>query len=321
MGESVGPVELVAQTAEPDNFAFVMNVGRLIDAASYTLAPGHELRRARANEVAFIKETIKSLGPGPSFRYESLWEQPWPHASGPLQLLNEQEWRYFVIAFKGPNRTVSELGGAFDLAPLELEVGFTAVSIGTSFGTIWLPGRLFHVLEDASNNDSFFVDASASEIDEVRIIHSQLQEHDPRSVDVQGLVVQLGDLKGLPHKSVLRFLGYFAILESLLTHAPKPSDPYDSITRQVKKKLALLDHRFPRAINYALFGGAAAETIWVKMYAYRSLVAHGGHPEFTGELTVLGNHQAALKLIKETVKAIIRQALSEPQLLVDLRDC
>jgi hypothetical protein len=42
-------VEHVAQAAEPENFAFVMNVGRLTDAASYTLAPGNELRRARAD--------------------------------------------------------------------------------------------------------------------------------------------------------------------------------------------------------------------------------------------------------------------------------
>ncbi len=50
-----------------------------------------------------------------------------------------------------------------------------------------------------------------------------------------------GQLKALPHFSPLRFLGYFAMLESLLTHAPNPSDPYDSITRQVQKRRALLE--------------------------------------------------------------------------------
>jgi hypothetical protein len=140
-------------------------------------------------------------------------------------------------------------------------------------------------------------------------------------VDVQLLALQLGQLKGLPHKSELRFLGYFAVLESLLTHTPKPSDPYDSITRQVKKKLALLDHRFPHSIDYAPFGGTSADVVWSKMYAYRSLVAHGGIPSFDGELQVLASHDAALTLIKETVKAVIRQALSEPQLVLDLRAC
>ena len=57
------------------------------------------------------------------------------------------------------------------------------------------------------------------------------------------------------------------------------------------------------------------------MYGYRSLIAHGGEPDFTGKLSLLKDEETALKLIKETAKAVIRQALSEPQLLLDLRDC
>jgi len=40
---------------------------------------------------------------------------------------------------------------------------------------------------------------------------------------------------------------------------------------------------------------------------------------FSGSTT--GNHDNALKLLKQTVKAIGRQSLIEPRLLVDLRDC
>jgi hypothetical protein len=57
------------------------------------------------------------------------------------------------------------------------------------------------------------------------------------------------------------------------------------------------------------------------MYAYRSLVAHGGTPEFTGGLKLLRDHDTALVLLKDTVKAVMRQTLTEPQLLVDLREC
>ncbi len=58
------------------------------------------------------------------------------------------------------------------------------------------------------------------------------------------------------------------------------------------------------------------------MYHYRSLLAHGGVPNFQErELRILRNHDNALKLLKDTVKATIRQALIEPQLLVDLREC
>jgi len=116
-------------------------------------------------------------------------------------------------------------------------------------------------------------------------------------------------------------LGYFAVLESLLTHAPNPTDPYDSITRQIKKKLAVLDNRWSIKIDYGPFGGVPAEKIWTKMYAYRSRIAHGGVPDFVGDLKLLVSDDRVLKPIKETAKSVIRQALVEPQLLFDLREC
>jgi hypothetical protein len=74
-------------------------------------------------------------------------------------------------------------------------------------------------------------------------------------------------LKALPQHSGLKFLGYFGILESLLTHPPKPSDPCDSSTRQVRTKIALLDNRFNQKIDYSDFSGASAQTVWTKMFA------------------------------------------------------
>jgi hypothetical protein len=57
------------------------------------------------------------------------------------------------------------------------------------------------------------------------------------------------------------------------------------------------------------------------MYGYRSSLAHGDAPNFDGELRTLGSHDNALNLMRQTVKAVIRQALIEPQLLADLREC
>jgi len=110
-------------------------------------------------------------------------------------------------------------------------------------------------------------------------------------------------------------------LEALLTHAPVPTDPYDSITRQIKKKLTLLNHLLLYPIDYSDFGAAALEKIWAKMYDYRSTVAHGGKPNFANEHKLLKSHQCALNLVQETAKAVITQALREPQLILDLREC
>ena len=192
---------------------------------------------------------------------------------------------------------------------------------GGNCGFGYKPGRLFHVLEFAPFTPSFFVDVSGADIEDIRAIYSQLQQHDAALLDIQRLAQQLGQLKEFPHQSPLRFLGYFAVLESLLTHYPKPSDPYDSITRQVKNKLALLNRRFTWAIDYGPFDGAKPETIWSKMYEYRSRVAHGGVQAIDSDLKLLKNHETALTLVKEVVKAVIRQALVEPQLIIDLREC
>jgi len=308
----------------PDNYAFVMNVWHLLDRPVHTLAPGHELRRATPEEITTIKETLERLVGGPVSYQQFFWEHRWPHRGSEVEILPEAEWRYFVIGFRGNNQTISELQAAFDLALVELEVGFTILyHIGGTPGKgfLWWGGRLFHVLEAAWHSDDFFVDVSARDTEAIAEIHTAIQHHEDLLVDVKRLAGQLGDLKALPHQSPLRFLGYFAILESLLTHAPKLSDPYDSITRQVKKKLALLDHRWPAKIDYTPFAGASTDTVWSKMYRYRSQLAHGGAPDFAGELATLGSQKKALKLLNETVKAVIRQALTEPQLVVDLRDC
>ena len=210
------------------------------------------------------------------------------------------------------------------MAPCELEVAFTILRdhvAGPGHGIAYIPGRLFHVLESADRDKAFFNRLSRDDLDTVAGIHQKLQAYDESLINVGRFVQQISDLKALPHESPLRFLGYFTILESLLTHAPELTDPYESLRRQVKKKVALLEHRWANPLDYAPFGKTLPDTIWSKMYDYRSDLAHGREPSFTGRLRVLGNHARALRLIKETVKLTIRHALEEPQLLVDLRGC
>jgi len=325
MNEELSGTESPALSAEPapsleDNIAFLLNVGRLIGQDAFEVAPGHVLRRATQTERQFIT-TILSRIPGGFFPPVAfMWDvdrQP----DSTLRQLAPEESRYFVIAFKGSNDTLLKIEEAFDLAPLELEVGFTALA-SPGIAVTFNPGRLFHVLENVRvDARGFFVDVSAGDLEVVQTIRQKLEQHDHTLVDLKRLVVQLRDLKALPHSSPLRFLGYFAILEALLTHPPKSTDPYDTITRQVKMKVALLNNRWAAPLDYGPFGGVSHNTIWTKMYGYRSLVAHGGTTDFTGEFQVLADHENALTLIKDTVKAVMRQALTEPRLLLDLRDC
>jgi hypothetical protein len=297
-----------------------------LPADTFELAPGHVLRRATADEIAVIRETAVNLLPGPHQIYRNLWEIRWPVA-GPHELLPEDEWRYFVIAFTGHNDTINDLQLAFDLSLVELEIAFTIVDTDLGgvpgWGTISNAGRNFQVFHDAPfRPEALFGDVRTEDLQATRDICDRMQRHQRAAlVDVAQFARQLGDLKSLPQTSPLRFLGYFAILEALLTHLPNPADPYESITRQVRSKVALLDNRWTPRLDYRPFGKHKPDKVWTKMYAYRSILAHGGKPDFKNELAMLGNPEQALSLIKETVKAALRFALIEPQLMVDLQNC
>jgi len=301
-----------------ENYAFVINVAS-IGAEALTLAPGHTLRRATPEEMAVIKKWLEhnpsDWGP---FAPCATWECSWPATSGKIEQLPESEWRYFVIAFRGTNTTLLDIQTAADLATVEPEIGFEVLA---PYGfVVQAPGRYQQAFA-ARITPGWFLQITEENANEIAAICVQIQQAAGAPIDSKGVARRVGDLKNLSSRSPFRFLGYFAILESVLTHVPKPTDPYDSITRQIKGKLALLDNRWSPKIDYSPFSGAAAETVWTKMYAYRSVLAHGGTPDFKRELALLRDHAQAYRLIKETVKAVVRQTLIEPQLLSDLREC
>ncbi len=157
-----------------------------------------------------------------------------------------------------------------------------------------------------------------AEGDQIHDLFQRMARHDQATLDLSGVLELLLELKDLPRFSPLQILGYFAILESVLTHQPGPDDRYESITRQITQKLALLNRRWQPVLNYGPFGGASHEKIWTKMYSYRSAIAHGRRPDFKSQLAVLQNVDVANELIRAAVKMAIRQAYIEPQLVGDL---
>ncbi len=304
-------------------FAFVLNVSNMGDSSGVAIASGYTLRRARKQEVEFTKKLIASLfgehfGPG-------LWETRRPKTgSGKYLRLPEKQWRYFVIEFGSDNEDLELLQEAFAIAPNELEIGFTlsTASMGAQRlpVAVFRPPRLFQSLSALVEDRvaRIFTKADAHQTTE---IYRRLAAYDHNILDLHRILKLLMELKDLPRFSPLQVLGYFAILESLLTHQPNPDDRYDSITRQITQKLALLNRRWQPALDESSFGQATHDKIWSKMYGYRSAIAHGIAPDFKSKLEVLGTADHANVLIRNTVKRTIRQALVEPQLVADLHNC
>ena len=136
-----------------DNFAFLMNVSKLVGAESFLLAPGHELRRATPEETTIIKRLLLHHGGGMlgGFSY------PFEYEIGPnwqMTPLAEEEWRYFVIGFRGSPTTAMQLENAFCLADMEFRIPFTVLRERASELTEiteWMHnGRLPQMLEEAS---------------------------------------------------------------------------------------------------------------------------------------------------------------------------
>jgi hypothetical protein len=124
-------------------------------------------------------------------------------------------------------------------------------------------------------------------------------------------------------------LGYFGVVESLLSHAPLPSDSADSIARQLKRNLVLINNRMgpQRNIGFSEFGETKPETVVAKLYEYRSAIAHGGDAQSKIK-NLVEIHQGWSHLpaelwpdhfLRRLVKRVLVQAMREPQLIVDLK--
>ena len=114
----------------------------------------------------------------------------------------------------------------------------------------------------------------------------------------------------------------FVVVEYIISHEPKSSETGDSITHQMKTKIPLLFKRMKNAPDYkAYFEKSKESNIWNKLYNYRSSIAHGGRIDFTKTLKILKNKDTVGRFLNYTTKAILRQALAEPQLITDLREC
>jgi hypothetical protein len=313
---------------KPNPFAFVLNISKLEGGNSMEIIPGCILRPGNDEEIEFIKEVITSQFP--DHGGGRLWETRGPRAGqNKFVRLPRRQWRYFVIEFSGDNKTAELLEQALRLAPCCVEIGFI-LSMATLRGItlpicLYSPPRLFQSLSAMS-----YASASLNKLtkvitkvdaEQVREIYSKLTKHDDRILDLDRIFKLVFELLDLPRFSSLQILGYFAVLESILTHAPNPDYRYDSITRQIKQKLALLNKRWNTPLDYSGFSGASHDKIWSKMYFYRSAIAHGSTPDFAKELAVLGKAENADCLLAEAVRKTICQALQEPQLLADLQSC
>jgi hypothetical protein len=106
----------------------------------------------------------------------------------------------------------------------------------------------------------------------------------------------------------------------LLTHNPNDREIGDSLSHQISTKVPLLSSRFSVPLEYSLFrNDVAPPAIWKKLYEYRSKIAHGDLPDFSGRLQLLTDQTTAVRFLEDAVRQIVRHALDEPELVDALK--
>lgn len=305
------------------SFAFLLNVNDIVGARTRTLitSPKHILRKASKREIDLIREVISSYCPHLPFTPEFFYEKE--SISGKLVKLPESQWKYHVVQFEGDKTHISRLEHAMSLCKNSIVFCFEYLDIDSSRCFSMHQPVLSSAFCDLSILPKMFTRVDEFDVDQIRFVYNLLLRYDKNRYDTSFQFSQFRTLLGFLKASPFGFLGYFGIIESLVTHQPYSSDPYSSITRQVKSKCTLLNKRFTHPVDYnSYFGDLKIEKIWQKLYSLRSCIAHGDKPDFRSKTLVqLRNFDNAFTFILEYTKKLIIQSLIEPELMESLKNC
>lgn len=321
---------------ERGGYGHIINLGGLPGRGKVVIGDGIVLRRASAAQVRSIRALHAHHGmfePSDRNPFETAFRFTSP-AGGAVRSANfapvpRSQWTYFVGEHPGFNPALDLFLESTALTPWPLEEGASVIDenftngAGIGFGFSVRTKALDRFARASSSSEQPFFMLDDAGIQELRAVYAAYKNHDNAVIDLHAAVRRYWNLKEVPENSDMHLLGLFGILESLITHKPDPKDPTDSLTRQIRGKVNLLNARFKRPLSYfELFGGVDPGKVWTALYELRSCAAHGTKPDFaTKELRVLKNAKAAKALVSLAVTATMRQALEEPALVRDLKGC
>lgn len=311
-------------------FSLLANVKHIAVEEPFEVAPGVLFRPARDDEALTLSQLLEFATIDGVFRHRNPYETYTElevispgHTRTHIHELPAGERRYCVAEFTGTNLTLHRVLEASVLTSCELEAGIDIhVNVaGFKFGFSF--GSQQRILEEVKHNDECLLALKLSDLEELRCVFAKFQQHQDEGIGLLPALRQFRELHAIPISSPLRFLGYMAILESLITHQPNPKDPYDSLTRQVRQKMLLLGRRTHLKLPYERFGpDCKKDKVWTAIYHYRSAIAHGASADFSSkELRILGGASQALGFVRASTVAVMRHTLDEPELVSDLRAC
>jgi len=318
-----------------ESFTFVLNLIDVRGELPVEVAPGHFFEKADSEQIAMIKKLLtlfRAYGPS-ALLFPPPYETDIIEVPGKTiasfsyrrEPLPEDRWRYWIISFAGSNLELENVASAASLLEHDLELGFTVFGksfLGTAAeGYGWHAPSLFSFFDSPESYRPATL-MNADELGEISKNYHLVKNICPEHKHINQALSKLRDLKSLPRNSELLTIALFSIIESLVTHSPKLTESADSLSHQIRTKMPLLRKRFDRDLNYREhFGAAAEETIWSKLYEYRSRIVHGEEVNWSGSLQLLKESKAVLRFLRETVKLVLLLALREAIFITDLKKC
>lgn len=308
-------------------FAFVLNPFFHPHPLPVEMAPEVVLDKAVLEERQAIRALLSDLGGmtkwGKLFSFEPI----------PREIRESAEWdrklwpreTYWVLRSTGNSFPVQRLCEASQLCECELELGSVFPPPNTNMPHVTFPDSFFYYTQFHWHGDA-----------------QELDMEDLRSVDPLRLRIEKfrnAEENDAPRRSVVRLfdefislsagrrwgewplLRYFALIEGLITHDPKPG-VRDSITHQLSTKMPLLMKRFSRPLTLSDFANETdAGKLWRVLYKLRSRIAHGEEGFSADQQRELRDLPSTIKLVRESLKRIFLLALDDPELLFDLKAC
>lgn len=310
-------------------YRIISNVLEARVALPIDITPTVRIEKANDAQIGVIQSLLTQMSagvPNPRMYYENHWvetkESNTSSTSTPHPL-ERKDWRYHIISYAGTGAEAYRVLRAASLT--RLAVGswaeiHTEGEYGTGkvagWGVDQLVGTLIH--QSSHSHRAAILDSTAAT--ELRDSYERYIALDSKKHPSAARAIDLLDgLRRIPEGSDLRILGLFAVIEMLLTHKPNDKEIGDSLLHQISTKIPLLSARFSSPLDYSAFGSASEETIWKRLYGYRSTIAHGGTPDFNGSLSLLRNREVAVEFLENATRRLVRHALNEPELLDALK--
>lgn len=304
------------------SFAFILNDFKYSGNIPYELIDGYYLDKASIKQRKFIKNTLNQQWDNlyKYHFYEAKREKVEGKDETRSSQIPQKDWRYWVINFDVKDHEVETLKYVFNLIwERPITIGF----ISQNGGFNYRPPILFNYYKNWNNKIQVTKEIEERTFSLVPDYFSRLKELEIKREKMHQAHFDYEMLKSLPYGSKFKTLGYFTLIEMLITHKPDPSDSGDSLRKQLRNKMKLLNNRFQiKLIGNEYFQGEPNfTTIWNKLYDLRSEIAHGNNFDFSSYYQVLNSRKNVDAYLSCATRSLLQHSLFEPQLLADLKDC